>query len=291
MSKEKLKNQCISCNQTTWHQVEGRHQFQSNPDYDYHYMIEHLIVKCCGCESVSFALREHDIELAYLDDEDEWIVPITTEIFPKKNKGSLLNKSMPDIVQNIYRESCNAYRDGALTLASIGFRATIEAVCNEQNIAGKELSTRINNLASKGLISKKDSARLHSIRFLGNDAAHDIKTPDSSSLDAALIIVEHLLTTLYVLDSESKGKLEEIIEDFDLLIELLDKKLSEFKKGEELPLQKILGKDIRRISGNIKNVEKELNARIGKKQYQKLSFGKVGKYQGSKDDLQHYIIA
>ncbi|WP_140386550.1 DUF4145 domain-containing protein, partial [Vibrio parahaemolyticus] len=68
-------------------------------------------------------------------------------------------------------------RDEAYTLAGIGFRATIEAVCNDQSIQGKELSTRINNLASNGLISKKDSTRLHSIRFLGNDAAHDIKVP------------------------------------------------------------------------------------------------------------------
>lgn len=291
MSKEKLKNKCSCCNQNTWHEVEGSHQYHSDPECDYHYMIEHLIVKCCGCESVSFARRDHDLEIAYLDELDEWVVPTSIETFPKQNKGSLINKSFPTIVQNIYRESCNAYRDGALTLSGIGFRATIEAVCNDQGIPGKELSTRINNLSSKGLISKKDSIRLHSIRFLGNDAAHDIKTPEEFSLDAALIIVEHLLTTLYVLDNESKGKLEEVIEDFEILIELLDKRLLELKSGEELPLQKILGKDIRRISGSLSKVEKELNSRVGQKKYTKLIIGKKDKYQGSKEDLQHYIVA
>lgn len=99
------------------------------------------------------------------------------------------------------------------------------------------------------------------------------------------------MTTVYILDEESSGKLEEVIEDFELIISLLDEKLVEFNSGDELPLQKILGKDIRRISGSIKSVEKELNKRIGTNSYQKLTMGKKGKYQNSKEELQHYQVA
>ena len=137
MEKETIKNRCTQCRQMTWHDIEGKHTLHSNPDYDYHYLLEHLIVKCRGCENVSFALRDHDLEVAYLDDDDEWIVPIETTIFPRENKGSLLQKLFPKVVRKIYSESCNAYRDGALTLAGIGLRATIEAVCNDQNIREK----------------------------------------------------------------------------------------------------------------------------------------------------------
>ena len=271
MTKAKIKNRCTNCSQYNWHEIEGKHSEETDPMHDYHCGIDHLIVKCCGCERVSFLKRVHDYEISYFDHEnDDWITPVSDDIYPKEIKGSLQSKSFPQVVKSVYQESCQAYRDESFTLAGIGFRATIEAVCNDQSIQGKELSTRINNLASKGLISKRDSARLHSIRFLGNDAAHDIKIPSKSALEAALIILEHLLTTVYILELESKGKLEEVIEDFDLFVGLLDEKLENLNPGTELPLPVILGKDLRRISGSIKKIEDKLNALIGQKKYTKI---------------------
>lgn len=289
MTKKTVWNYCIKCKQNTNHDIEGTHQEEHDPD-GYHCMVEHSVVKCRGCNTVSFRQVFHDYEGAYPDYNDEWIVPRDIETFPKAQTGNLDTKHLPEIVESIYQETCNAYRDGALTLAGIGFRATIEAICNDQGITGKELSTRINNLASKGLTSKKDSTRLHSIRFMGNDAAHDIKKPSQKSLQAALIIVEHLITTVYIIDRKSAGKLDAIIEDYSKFEALLDEKLKEFSAGDEYPLPKFLGKDTRLISGSTKDIEKTLNARIGKGEYTKLKFGKQDKYLDSKDQLQHYIV-
>ena len=246
MTKNTVWNYCIKCKQQTNHDIEGSHEREHDP-YEYHRMIEHSVVKCKGCNTVSFRKVFHDYEGAYPEENDQWVVPTEIETFPKAQKGNLDTTQLPSIVESIYQETCNAYRDGALTLAGIGFRATIEAICNDQGITGKELSTRINNLASKGLISKKDSTRLHSIRFMGNDAAHDIKKPSEKSLQAALIIVEHLITTVYIIDRESAGKLDEIIEDYSKFEVLLDKKLEEFSTGDEYPLAKFLGKETRLI--------------------------------------------
>jgi len=289
MAKEEVRNFCNSCKQKTWHEVEGKYEYTHDPD-DYHCKVEHSVVKCRGCDTVSFRKAFHDYEAAYPTHEGNWEVPIDIDVYPPQSKGNLNTRHLPDVVESIYEETCNAYRDGALTLSGIGFRATIEAICNDQEIKGKELSTRINNLATKGLISKKDSTRLHSIRFLGNDAAHDIKTPSKNSLEAALVIVEHLLTTVYILDKESKGKLEEIIHEFEKFEELLVRKLKDYTVGDELPLQKILGKDIRLLTGSIKAIEKKLNEQIGKGDFKLLSFGKKEKYLDSKEDLQHYVV-
>lgn len=289
MTKNTVWNYCIKCKQKTNHDIEGSHEDENDP-YDYHCMIEHSVVKCKGCNSVSFRKVFHDYEGAYPEDNDQWVVPREIETFPKAQKGSLDTTHLPDIVESIYQETCNAYRDGALTLAGIGFRATIEAICNDQGITGKELSTRINNLASKGLISKKDSTRLHSIRFMGNDAAHDIKKPSEKSLQAALIIVEHLITTVYIIDRESAGKLDAIIEDYSKFETLLDSKLKDFNAGDEYPLAKFLGKETRLISGSTKDIEKNLNTKIGKGEYKKLKFGKQDNYLVSKEKLQHYIV-
>lgn len=290
MATETVRNYCIKCKQQTNHDIEGIHKIQPHPD-EYHCLIEHSVVKCRGCDTVSFLRVFHDFEGAYPTEHDEWVVPKDIETYPKAQTGNLDTKHLPDIVESIYTETCNAYRDGALTLAGIGFRSTVEAICNDQGITGKELSTKINNLASKGLISKKDSTRLHSIRFMGNDAAHDIKKPSEKSLQAALVIVEHLITTVYIIDRESAGKLDAIIEDYSKFETLLNKKLGEFSAGDEYPLPKFLGKDTRLISGSTKTIEKTLDARIGKGEYTKLKFGKKDTYLGSKEVLQHYIVA
>jgi hypothetical protein len=218
------------------------------------------------------------------------LVPEEVQNFPKPPKGNIDTKYLPDIVKNIYQETCNAYRDGALTLAGIGFRATIEAICNDQKIPGDQLNVKISNLANKGLLSKKDSSRLHSIRFMGNDAVHDTKKPLKKSLRAALIIVEHLITTVYIIDKESSGKLDLIIEDYSKFERLLNEKIAEFSEGDEYPLEKFLGKDIRLIFESKKKINDRLNEKIGKGEYKKLAFGKKGKYLNSKVDLQHYIV-
>lgn len=291
MTKEIIKNYCTSCEQSTSHDVEGSHKHTVSPD-EYHCMIEHAVVKCRGCDTVSFRKVIHDYEAAFPDEFGDWDHPIDVENYPRKQLGNIDTAHLPEIVESIYSETCAAYRDEALTLAGIGFRATIEAICNDQKIVGKELSTRINNLASKGLISKKDSKRLHSIRFLGNDAAHDIKKPTKSSLKAALIIVEHLLTTVYIIDKESKGKLETIIEEeeYSRFEDLLIEKLADFSPGDEYPIQKFLEKDYRRISGHAKSICKLLDTKIGKSEFARLVFGKKAKFQESKEELQHYIV-
>ncbi len=191
-----VKNECIVCEQETWHEVLGCYKRDLEPiELDYGFT-EHMLVQCRGCERVSYREVFHDTSSAFPNDNDEWEIPTSTLTYPKRDIGGINSFMLPTIVASIYNETCNAYRDGSMTLAGIGFRATIEAICNDQEISGKELSTRINNLATKGLISKKDSKRLHSIRFMGNDAAHDIKKPSQDSLEAAKIITEHLLTTV-----------------------------------------------------------------------------------------------
>lgn len=284
---DNIKNYCDSCGHDTRHSIEGIHRYTNDPD-TYHCMVEHAVVKCCGCDTVSFRKTVHDYEQAYPDEHDEWTVPVEIENYPPARAGSVDTRHLPDIVKRIYKETCSAYKNGARILAGIGFRATIEAVCEDQKIGGDELSGRINALATKGLISAKEAGRLHSIRFLGNDAAHDIEVPLGRSLEAALLIVEHLITTVYILDRESNGALERLIEDYPIFEALLNDKLDGFQAGDEYPLRHFLGKDFRRITG--KKLEKHLNAAIGKGEFKRLGFGKKAKFRGLPDELQHYIV-
>lgn len=289
MPTEKVKNYCSVCGHETNHDIIGKHE-DVVPAHIYHCMTQHAVVQCRGCDTVSFRRSFHDYENSFPLDDNEWDYEIKVDVYPKKPKGTLDLSDAPEVVNDIYSEACNAFQDEYFTLAGIGFRATIEAICNDQKIEGKELSTRINNLTAKGLISKKDSLRLHSIRFLGNDAAHDIKKPTAGTLEAALTIIEHLLTTVYILDSKTKGKLDEVIEEYQKFENLLAEKLNKFSMNDEFPLVKFLGKDIRLLNGSTKRLETQLISEINRGKFQRLAIGKKDKFQNSKEDLQHFRL-
>lgn len=291
--KKDVYSPCVSCGRKTFHEV--LHADMAS-EYEYRMDTINETLKCRGCHRVSFRTVVRDYESAYPADDgsDRWHVPEDITNYPSFLEG---HKELGDIwevpvtVRDIYTQSVSAIKAQSNTLAGIGLRATIEAICNDQSINGRTLEKRIDSLSKGGLISQKDAERLHAIRFLGNDAAHDIKRADPKNLLIALRIIDHLLTTIYILDSEADGRLDTIIKTFEQFEKLLNKKLADFSPGDEVPLAKIFGRDVRRFHGYLPEHEAELLARISGGQYGKLTIGKIAKYSGSKEPLQHFVLA
>lgn len=175
--KEKqVYHSCASCDRDTWHSVLEQYV---ESEYEYQMDTIYQIVQCCGCHTVSFRKVVRDYESAYPIDDNEWDVPEDISCFPSILKGHRELEDvwdLPDTVREIYTQSIQAIKDNSNILAGIGLRATIEAICNDRGITGRTLEKRIDSLAKGGLISQKDTERLHAIRFLGNDAAHEIKS-------------------------------------------------------------------------------------------------------------------
>lgn len=291
MSSKKIRSYCRSCGQDTNHGILSEHTESIEGEYAYQFVYQ--IVECLGCETKSFREVFIDIESAYLLPDGEVEVPSRTAVYPKFIMGhrNLHNDyCLPDVVERIYNEVLIALQEDALVLAGLGLRGTVEAVCNDLQITGSNLAIRISKLATGGNISKKDAERLHGIRFMGNDAAHEIKKPKKEQLSVALKIVEHLLLSVYILEEEVEGKIETAIAEFPKFEPLLNRKVKLLNAGEELPLEAILGKDIRRIKDSMGTLEAELLAKIASGDISYLSPGKVAKYQSSKHDLQHYIV-
>lgn len=293
MSKppQDVKTPCSSCDRETWHEVLYAHV---DSYYEYRMDTNHEVVQCRGCKTISFRKVVIDYENAYPIADDEWEVPKDILYYPSVLKGHRELEDIEDVpspVQDIYAQAVHAIRDELNILAGIGLRATIEAICNEQKIVGRTLDKRIDGLAKGGLISQKDAERLHAIRFLGNDAAHEIQTVEPKNLLIALRIIEHLLVNIYILDSEADGKLDTIIKTQEKFIEILDKKLPVLAKGEEIPLAKIFGKDVRRFHGYLSTHESQLLNAIAAGTYTKLTVGKVDHFAGSKDKLQHFVVS
>lgn len=246
MSNKKVKSHCRYCGQDTNHSVLSEHNESSRDDYSYDRTYQ--IIECLGCDTKSFRDVLEEIEHAYQIGENEWEVPTSITVYPRfiKDHRSLNGEYyLPSLVGQIYKEVLLAFQEDALVLAGLGLRGTVEAVCNDLNVDGRNLEIRISKLASAGFISRKDAERLHGIRFMGNDAAHEIKKPQRTQLSVALKIVEHLLSSVYILEEEVQGKIDTLITEFDEFKELLDRKLKDFSSGDELPIIGFFGRDIK----------------------------------------------
>jgi hypothetical protein len=106
-------------------------------------------------------------------------------------------RGLPTEVGKLYHETWQAYHCGAFTLATVGMRAVVEAVCNDRHCRGADLQHKIKSL--NGALSDGDIDLLQTHRALGNAAVHQMETPSAAELDAALDVLEHLLKTLYEL--------------------------------------------------------------------------------------------
>ena len=90
------------------------------------------------------------------------------------------------------------------TLAAIGIRLTVESLCAQKEAQGARLADQISDLHKKGFLTAEQTTGLHSIRFLGNDAAHDAAEPVDVELGAAMDVLDGVLDSVYVLPARRK---------------------------------------------------------------------------------------
>lgn len=198
---------------------------------------------------------------------------------------------LPEKIRIVYDEAIKAFKANCYLLAGVGFRAVIEAVCIDKQIPGRDLESKINNLAKNRLITDKEADRLHSIRFIGNDSVHEMAVPKEKALYIVLDIIEHLLKNLYLIDHQAKGQIDTITSTYTEFTELLNKHLRQHKVGDEFPLAKYFGKDTRRLSGRLSEFEAILVEEIGAGNYEHLKIGKFEPFGNSSEKVQHFIIS
>lgn len=248
-----MKNKyfCRNCkgirNQKELHKVEKRGS--ENDDY-FQWVDKYLIIECEGCDTVSFLKIYGNSDMTFHDEEgnidyyeDETIYPLYLE----KSTEISYKYYLPEKIKEIYSETINSLKSKSFILTAGGLRATIEAICNHLKIKKGNLEERINLLHGKGYLTISESKRLHSIRFLGNDALHEIETPKKEHLFILLDIINHLLTNLYINDKIIKGKVETVIDDFEDFLKLIQNKLTKDMVGKSFELLEIIGNSKRLI--------------------------------------------
>jgi hypothetical protein len=194
---ERYKLVCATCDNDTWHivmaSVDTSGEYESAGVCFQHH---HQIVKCLGCEAVSFRQQYWDDSGNYEEEGP------SIDVYPPRRAGrKLLAKAyyLPSLVQTIYRETHAALVGGHRLLAAVGVRALIEGVCKEKKAGGRNLQQRIDDLVDKRVLTPGGAEVLHKTRFLGNEAAHELTPPPDEVLDAAMEVAEHLLQSVYIL--------------------------------------------------------------------------------------------
>ena len=220
---EKIRVQCATCKNENEHRVvmsfdtsgiepyfDGVHE---EPRGNIYWSNSYQIIKCGGCQSVSFRRKAFFSEDQTEDDDG------TSEtLFPPRSRDMLQAKDFynaPRSLRRIYHEVVEAFNRECYTLCAGGLRAIVEGICADNNVKKgpvevtekgakvvrqkENLEGKISGLREKGILTKRGADLLHSHRFLGNDALHDLEMPSVAELRLALDIIEHVLTDLYEL--------------------------------------------------------------------------------------------
>lgn len=208
---KKLECACRECNRTTKHEIVTEATLTGatgSRDYEIYWATEYQVVRCLGCETLSFRRASSNSEDGYIQiGEDEWIENIHEEIYPSPYEGRQLISDvhlLPEKIQRIYEESLTALNNSQEVLCGIGVRAIVETVCKDKNATGGDLYSKINSLVSQGVLTQDGANILHKLRTLGNNAAHEVKPHTPKELGLAFDVVDHLLLGVYILPQHAK---------------------------------------------------------------------------------------
>lgn len=279
------KDYCPNCQQMTNHKCLFNISQGSEHDADFHWQQNYETIQCLGCENIQFRNR-YTHEDMYRHTDDGYEEPYDeSKYFPKNlNYHSLLKNiyHLPDKIRIVYIETIEALKNNCYLLSGVGLRAIIEAICIDQNIPGRNLEFKINNLVRNKLITEKDGKRLHSIRFLGNDSVHEMDVPKEEKLKIALDIAEHLIKNLYLIDIDIDQHLDTIISDFEDFKNLFLRRIraTTITAGDEKNIKEILKKDFRRIENSyLSNFTTQLIDEINNNTITTISIGKTENQQ------------
>jgi len=205
MNTKTLNTRCKTCSVETNHKIlfnTDEIKIASSNDIDE--FESYNIIQCLGCDTISFLKLCWDEQIQNDDDIMYYHFPedphfLYKEYFLSEDDISYL----PALVTQIYAEIYEAFITESTILCGIGLRMIVEAVCLNKKISGRTLENKIDNFFEDGYISKNELSSIHKLREIGNVSAHEIKSPSSTILDAALEAVNHLLRSIYVVSKKT----------------------------------------------------------------------------------------
>lgn len=192
---------CNKCKNDTNHVLHAEH-FRDYPNYFDGVLafVERVGFRfwiCAGCDSATLE-EYYNVDITnedYGSMEDSKYFPVRTSLHVEDKQF----RQLPKKLNQIYRETLRAFNNDLTVLCALGIRALIEGICADKGVAGHNLQTRIDEMVGIPLPLNIVN-NLHSLRFIGNEAAHELTAPTQQELRLAIEICEDLLNYVYELD-------------------------------------------------------------------------------------------
>lgn len=244
------KTHCNNCKGKRNHKELFEKKIRGGEDDGFVWIEKFKVIECLGCNNISFLKVYGDISMIEYDHHNNPVHYDEETVYPyylEKGEEIKYQHHLPSTIKIIYQETISAFKANSYILTAGGLRAIIEAICNHLKIKNDNLEKRIDSLHKKGHLTLSESKRLHSIRFLGNDALHEMAKPKKEHLYLLLEIVNHLLANLFINDKIIKGKVATIIDKYEEFVNLIENLISDELVKKEMTLSNLLGKSKRLV--------------------------------------------
>jgi hypothetical protein len=158
-----------------------------------------LLLQCPRCEQPMLGLSYGMTKYADPDDDEPVGMRWTSadRLWPPPMEE--LNWSVPGSLRAAFSEAQVCYKANAYTAAAVMCRKTIEGVCKEQGIKGRNLAEMLRKLRDRHLIDGRLYEWSEALRVIGNEAAHGVELVLAQQ-DAAdvLAFTEAIIDYLFV---------------------------------------------------------------------------------------------
>jgi hypothetical protein len=199
---DKKRLYCNRCKNETNHVLRGEHsrRFYEEDERGASLYYEDLIFRfwiCAGCDEGT--LEEAYTMSSMVDNKGNQIYSFTYHPNRTEQQIPLKRfKELPLKLSKLYKETVDAYNDKLYILCTAGLRTLIEGICIDKEIKKGNLEKKIDKLTS--ILPENIVKNLHSFRFMGNKALHELATPNKNDLSLAIEVCEDLMNFIYELD-------------------------------------------------------------------------------------------
>jgi hypothetical protein len=164
-------------------------------EYEYRFWI------CQVCETAALEVSYSDMSIDGALDEygkngvSTWYPP-PAKLTPKK-----FQRFRKRPLRNIYFEIIDSYNSGLKLVCAFGLRALLEGICADMGIEDtgetRPLTGKLYALAKRGLVKQEIVDNLFALKFIGDEAIHQLKTPAEEELETGVRVIENLISFLY----------------------------------------------------------------------------------------------
>lgn len=204
------KTHCNTCGINTPHTLKdtslyGKYDMQGEgtefetldwwEEYEYRFWV------CQVCETAALEVSYGNMAIdGALDDAGKngvstWYPP-PAKLTPRKFKQF---RKQP--LRGIYSEVIDSYNSGLYFVCACGLRALLEGICVDMGIEDtgqtRPFTGKLYALVERGLVKEEIVDNLFALKFLGDEAIHQLKTPTEEELETGVRVVESLISFLY----------------------------------------------------------------------------------------------